>query len=91
MLADEVGMSRTVFAERFRRIVGASPLGYLTRWRMLLAAERLQHSTDSVAVIAASVGYESESAFSAAFKRTMGTSPREHARDKRGPLPLSTK
>jgi AraC-like DNA-binding protein len=79
-LAETAGMSRTAFAERFRRTVGASPLEYLTRWRMQLAADRLRHSNDSISVVAQSVGYESESAFGAAFKRTMGASPREHAR-----------
>jgi len=79
-LAETAGMSRTAFAERFRRTVGASPLEYLTRWRMLLAADRLRCSTDSLSVVAQAVGYESESAFGAAFKRTMGASPREYAR-----------
>jgi AraC-like DNA-binding protein len=79
-LAETAGMSRTAFAERFRRTVGASPGEYLTRWRMLLAADRLRCSDDAIAVVAQSVGYESESAFGAAFKRTMGASPREYAR-----------
>lgn len=79
-LAAQSGMSRTTFAERFRKTVGETPMEYLTRWRMLLAADRLRRSTDAVSAIAESVGYESESAFSAAFKRTMGVSPREFAR-----------
>ncbi len=79
-LAATAGMSRTAFAARFRRTVGASPLEYLTRWRMLLAGDRLRHTSDSIAVVAQAVGYESESAFGAAFKRTMGSSPREYAR-----------
>jgi AraC-like DNA-binding protein len=86
-LAEKVGMSRTTFAERFRRTVGSSPLDYLTRWRMLLAGDRLCHSKDSISVIAEAVGYESESAFSAAFKRTMGASPREYARGRNRSLP----
>ena len=78
-LADRAGMSRTTFAMRFRETVGSSPIEYLTRWRMLLAADRLQRSKDSVSVIARSLGYESESAFSTAFKRVMGCSPRQHS------------
>jgi AraC-like DNA-binding protein len=51
---------------------------YLTRWRMLLAGERLTNSGDPVSAIAPSLGYESESAFSTAFKRVMGCSPRQY-------------
>src|SRR5262249_27322551 len=79
-LAEEASMSRTTFAEHFRRTVGQSPMEYLTRWRMLVAGDRLLRSEDSVFEIAKAVGYESESAFSAAFKRTMGASPRTYAR-----------
>jgi AraC-like DNA-binding protein len=82
-LAEQAGMSRTTFAEHFRRTVGDSPMEYLTRWRMLIAGERLLHSNASVFEIAGTVGYESESAFSAAFKRTMGESPRAYARRRR--------
>jgi len=79
-LAQRVGMSRSSFAERFKETVGDSPMEYLTRWRMLLAGDRLENSKDSVAVIALSLGYESDSAFSTAFKRVMGCSPRQYAR-----------
>ena len=79
-LAECAGMSRSTFALKFKETVGASPMGYLTRWRMLLAGDRLANSGDSVAVIAASLGYESESAFSTAFKRVMGCSPRRYSR-----------
>jgi len=82
-LAERAGMSRTTFAEHFRRMVGESPMEYLTRWRMLLAGERLLRSNASVFEIASTVGYGSESAFSAAFKRTMGASPRAYARGHR--------
>lgn len=82
-LAEEAHMSRTTFAEHFRRTVGQSPMEYLTRWRMLVAGDRLLRSNDSVSEIARAVGYESESAFSAAFKRTMGASPRTYARGRR--------
>ncbi len=79
-LAERVGMSRSVFALRFREIVGATPMEYLTRWRMLLGADRLKNTTESLSVIAASLGYESESAFGKAFRRVMGCAPRQYAR-----------
>ena len=79
-LAEHVGMSRSIFAQRFKETVGKSPMEYLTRWRMLLAGDRLTSSSDSISVIAQSLGYESESAFSTAFKRVMGCSPRQYSR-----------
>lgn len=79
-LAERVGMSRSVFALRFRETVGATPMEYLTRWRMLLAADRLQNSRDGLSAIAQSLGYESESAFGKAFRRVMGCSPRQYTR-----------
>lgn len=79
-LAESAGMSRSAFALKFKDAVGVPPLDYLTRWRMLLAGDRLEHSGDPVSVIAFSLGYESESAFSTAFKRVMGCSPRRYAR-----------
>lgn len=79
-LAARACMSRSTFALKFKALVGASPLEYLTRWRMLLAGDRLATSGDSVSAIAFSLGYESESAFSTAFKRVMGCSPRQYGR-----------
>jgi AraC-like DNA-binding protein len=79
-LAEHAGMSRSTFALKFKETVGASPMEYLTRWRMLLAGDRLANSSDPVSVIALSLGYESESAFSTAFKRVMGCSPRQYSR-----------
>ncbi|WP_242128100.1 AraC family transcriptional regulator [Sphingobium sp. Sx8-8] len=79
-LADQSGMSRSTFAQRFRETVGETPMGYLTRWRMLLAGDRLVNSRDALVETAASLGYESESAFSTAFKRVMGISPRQYGR-----------
>jgi AraC-like DNA-binding protein len=79
-LAERVGMSRSIFALRFKETVGATPMGYLTRWRMLLAGDRLKNSHDSISVIALSLGYESESAFGKAFRRVMGCSPRQYSR-----------
>jgi AraC-like DNA-binding protein len=80
LLAERVGMSRSVFALRFRETVGATPMEYLTRWRMLLAADRLKNSSDGLSAIAQSLGYESESAFGKAFRRVMGRSPRQYTR-----------
>ncbi len=79
-LAERVGMSRSVFALRFRETVGATPMEYLTRWRMLLASERVRQPGESIGEIAASLGYESESAFGKAFRRVMGCSPRVYGR-----------
>ena len=80
-LAERVGMSRSVFALRFKETVGATPMEYLTRWRMLLAGERLKTSSSSLAEIASSLGYESESAFGKAFRRVIGCSPRQYSRE----------
>ncbi len=79
-LAGRVGMSRSTFALKFKETVGTSPIEYLTRWRMLLAGDRLANSGDPIAVVARALGYESESAFSTAFKRVMGCSPRRYGR-----------
>lgn len=77
-LASSVGMSRSAFALRFKNLVGTSPLDYLLRWRMRLAGQSLANSKASVSSIGLSFGYESESAFSNAFKRVMGLPPREY-------------
>jgi len=79
-LAQLVGMSRSQFALRFKAKVGVSAMEYLTKWRMLRAADRLTNSPESVTDIAISVGYESESSFGAAFKKVMGLSPRQYCR-----------
>jgi AraC-like DNA-binding protein len=74
-LAREIASSRTVLADRFTRLVGVSPMLYLTRWRLQLAAEQLGASSAKVAAVAGMVGYDSEAAFSRAFKRETGLSP----------------
>ncbi len=81
-LAAQAGMSRSSFALRFRQTVGASPMDYLARWRMMLAGNRLASSSDPVSAIAASLGYESESAFSTTFKRLMHRPPRQWRRSR---------
>ena len=82
-LAVRAGMSRTTFAVKFSEVVGLSPMEYLTRWRMMLAGDRLRNSSDSISAIALSLGYGSESAFSTAFKRVMGCSPRQYSRGRK--------
>ena len=74
-LAHEAGSSRTVLAERFQAVLGQAPIEYVTSWRMQLAAERIRAGKDSLAAIAADVGYESEAAFNRAFKRVTGITP----------------
>ncbi len=83
-LARVAGMSRSSFAARFKDTVGEPAMDYLTRWRMMIAADRLSHAGMSIAIVAPSVGYDSESAFGAAFKRVMGHSPRQFARASAG-------
>lgn len=75
-LADVAAMSRSSFAARFRACVGEPPMEYLTRWRMLTAAHKLAREGMPIVTVASSLGYESESAFGAAFKRVVGMSPR---------------
>ena len=74
-LSREVGLSRSALAERFSRLLGVAPMQYLGNWRMQLAAEQLRNSSASLATIANSVGYESDAAFSRAFKRAFGSAP----------------
>ena len=74
-MAREGGLSISALAERFTAFVGQPPMQYLTNWRMQLAANHLRSTTDSVAAIAGRVGYESEAAFSRAFKKAVGTAP----------------
>jgi AraC-like DNA-binding protein len=74
-LAREVGLSRSVLAERFAQFVGQPPMQYLTNWRMQLAANQLLSGTESVATVADRVGYESEAAFNRAFKKIVGEPP----------------
>lgn len=74
-LAREVGMSRTIFAGRFTEVVEVPPMQYLARWRMQLAARRLENPRISIAQAAAEVGYESEAAFNRAFKKVTGVPP----------------
>jgi AraC-like DNA-binding protein len=74
-LAAAAAVSRSVLDDRFRQVLGRSPIRYLTEWRMHLADDLLATSTASVATVAGRVGYDSEEAFSRAFKRARGVSP----------------
>jgi AraC-like DNA-binding protein len=80
-------MSRSAFAERFTRLVGETPLGYLTRWRLQKAARRILDGDAPLGAIARAVGYETESAFGKAFRRHLGTSPGEY---RKAPIHLSS-
>ncbi|WP_413450705.1 AraC family transcriptional regulator [Georgenia phoenicis] len=75
LLARTAAMSRSSFAARFTALVGEPPMAYVTRWRMLLAQERLARDDTTVAALAAELGYRSEAAFSRAFTRTVGRTP----------------
>ena len=75
LLAKEVGMSRSGFSARFTSLVGESAMRYLTQWRMQLARAQLLETSDSLSVLADRLGYQSEAAFSRAFKRVFGVSP----------------
>jgi len=83
-LAKEIGVSRTVLAERFRHFLGVPPMTYLTRWRLRLGARALTTTSRSVAQIAVETGYESEAAFNRAFKREYGLPPARYRKDKAG-------
>ncbi len=90
-LAAAVAMSRTSFSEHFRTRVGLPPLEYLTRWRMTLARHALKTDSDTLATIAAKIGYESETAFGLAFKRMFGESPgRYRAKMRMGAMPIES-
>jgi AraC-like DNA-binding protein len=74
-LAREAALSRSALAERFASLVGESPMHYLTRWRLALAAQALRSNSDAIARVAERSGYESEAAFNRAFKREFGVPP----------------
>jgi AraC family transcriptional regulator, alkane utilization regulator len=74
-LGREVGLSRSALAERFVRVIGMPPMQYLAQWRMQVAAQTLVTTSLSLARVAERVGYESEAAFSRAFKKAFGSAP----------------
>lgn len=77
-LAREVGLSRAAFSRRFTETVGQAPIGFLTQWRMAVAADLLHEPGSSVSSVARRVGYPSPFTFSTAYKRHFGVSPRHH-------------
>ena len=83
-LAKQVGVSRSVLAERFRHFLGVPPMAYLARWRMQLGAQMLTSTSQGVAQIALAVGYDSEPAFNRAFKREFGSPPARYRTKARG-------
>lgn len=83
-LAHEAGASRSVLAERFTELVGQPAMQYLTNWRMQLAANQLASGTDGIAAVADRVGYESEAAFSRAFKKAVGAPPSRWRKHREG-------
>lgn len=74
-LGREVGLSRSALNDRFTRLVGLAPMHYLANWRMQVAAQNLRHTSANIAVVAGTVGYESEAAFSRAFKKVFKVAP----------------
>jgi AraC-like DNA-binding protein len=78
-LANLCNVSRSRFATRFRAVVGVGPIEYLQRWRMALAKDALRSGRQSIGEIAFAVGFQSPSAFSTAFTRAVGCSPRQFA------------
>jgi AraC-like DNA-binding protein len=85
-LAHEVGLSRSVFADRFAHYVGDSPMHYLGRWRMQLAIRHLSIPGVSIAQAGAEIGYESEAAFNRAFKKYVGLPPGSWRKGKASPV-----
>ena len=84
-MAQEAGLSRSVFFERFRQAVGVAPMEYLLAWRMALAKDLLRREDSGIAEVAARVGYGSASTFSVAFSRHVGLPPAAYAREHRAP------
>ena len=80
ILAKDVGLSRSVLAERFADLVGMPPMHYLANWRMQLAAGLLSGGKVNIATVAAETGYASEAAFSRAFKKIVGVPPSDWRR-----------
>ncbi|MEO8630979.1 MAG: AraC family transcriptional regulator [Betaproteobacteria bacterium] len=83
-LAERVGLSRSALHERFVQFIGMTPMQYLTSWRMQIASRLLTQSSAPLASVALDAGYESEAAFSRAFKRAVGVPPSVWRRDRVG-------
>ncbi len=81
-LARQCNVSRSTFAAHFRKLVGVGPMDYLSRWRMSLARDELIFGTKSIGEIALAIGFQSSSAFSTAFTKATGRSPRQFQRER---------
>jgi len=81
-LASEIGMSRSVFFNQFKKLVHETPLSYLTNWRIRQAQKLLMTNNSNISEIAANVGYQSESAFNRIFKSKTGQTPAVYRRSK---------
>lgn len=90
-LARRAGASRSLFAARFRELVGDAPMRYVARWRMQLAARALTTTDATIAVVAERFGYASEAAFHRAFRRFAGSPPAEWRRAVRAPSPVEAR
>jgi AraC-like DNA-binding protein/mannose-6-phosphate isomerase-like protein (cupin superfamily) len=89
-LANEAGLSRSVLAERFHELVGVTPMGYITTWRMRNARELLLHGSLGIKEVAERTGYSSAASFSRAYKRFFGDTPRAPAKSRDTSLPLAS-
>ena len=86
-LSAEVGLSRSALADRFTEFVGLPPMQYLAKWRMQIASGLLTQGQSNIAKIAVDVGYESEAAFSRAFKKVVGMPPATWRRSRQATVP----
>jgi AraC-like DNA-binding protein len=89
-LSEAAGMSRSAFASHFKELLGQTPLDYVTEWRMQKATHLLQQGDKKLIEIARSVGYESDAAFSKAFKRIVGVTPGEYRVARTAPMTRSS-
>jgi AraC-like DNA-binding protein/quercetin dioxygenase-like cupin family protein len=74
-LAEEAGMSRSVFSGLFKKTMGMTPMAYLTSWRMRLAAQHIKNGDRNLAILSDQLGYQSEAAFRRTFKKVIGVAP----------------
>ena len=79
-LATNVGMSRSLYSKEFKRLVGETPLGYLTNWRIIRSKELLSGNKTNIIEVAGNVGYQSEAAFNRIFKSKVGETPASYRR-----------
>lgn len=82
-LGREIGLARSALTDRFTRLIGVAPMHYLANWRMQVAAQKLRDTRASLAQVADAVGYDSEAAFSRAFKKAFGAAPATWRRSNR--------